>query len=270
MKQIFSEQRITGYFRKNGFFLKSGVWCAQSPDASSPAELMYHSLRNKEGWIYPDQIVRQLPDIGHGDQHYGQWRVRKKSFRRLLHYLETKYPFGTILDMGSGNGWMANAFAESGFYVCGLDLNYWELQQAARVFHRSKNVEWLYGDIFSHVVPYDSMDAVVLASSLQYFDDVGRLLKTLFQTLHNGGEIHIIDTPFYRDHEKKEAVRRSQDYYARIGYPDFAVHYRHRTYEELEPYPYSVLYNPTSITNVLKRFIDRSSSQFPWIIIKKP
>jgi len=269
MNQNSSEQ-LTRYFIGKGFLRRSGVWCAQDPDRSSTAERMYHSLRTEEGWIYSDQDVRRLPDVGHDDQHVRQWRVRKRSLRRLLRYLESQHPRGSILDVGSGNGWMSNAFAESGFYVCALDLNFAELEQAARVFHQSKNVVWLYGDISLNIVPPDSMDAVVLASSIQYFDQVGQLLKTLIQTLRSGGEIHLIDTPFYRDHEKKEAVQRSLDYFDRIGYPDFTPFYHHRTFEELEPYPYSLLYDPASIRNTLKRFIDKDSSRFPWIIIKKP
>jgi ubiquinone/menaquinone biosynthesis C-methylase UbiE len=269
MKQISSEQKFIGYFRENGYVCKKGVWYAQSPDANSPAERLYYLLRNKEGWIYPDEIVRQLPDVNVSDKHSRQWRVRKRSWLKLLKYLKKAHPQGSLLDVGSGNGWMTNALAESGFSVCGLDLNFWELEQAARVFDNTKSAVWLYGDIFQHVLPPDSMDAVILASSIQYFKNVGPLLKTLFQTLHSGGEIHIIDTPFYSDHDKKDAVHRSQEYYTALGYPEFAVHYHHKTYEELAPYPYSLQYNPKSFNNVVQRLIERDGNRFPWIIIKK-
>ena len=182
----------------------------------------------------------------------------------LLNILE-----GTILDVGCGNGWMAHGLAREGFHICAVDLNYFELQQAARIFRETTNATWLYGNVVSDVIPACSIDYVVIASSLQYFADISPLMKSLFRIVRNAGEIHIIDTPFYSAGEKANAARRSTAYFASIGYPGFANHYFHRTYDELRRYSFRVQYRPHRMMNNVRNIFRQGGSPFPWIIMQK-
>jgi 2-polyprenyl-3-methyl-5-hydroxy-6-metoxy-1,4-benzoquinol methylase len=161
LKQIPYAQQIGEYFQEKGYICEDNLWLAQSPDENSSMEAMYHALRNKEGWIYPDTIVEQLPFMAKSDPHYAQWQVRKNSFRKLTHYLMTHHPGCTLLDLGCGNGWMDNGLAEKGFQVCAVDLNYFELQQAARIFRETTNAVWLYGNILSDIIPHEDRKSVV-------------------------------------------------------------------------------------------------------------
>jgi Methylase involved in ubiquinone/menaquinone biosynthesis len=269
LKQIPFAQQIGEYFREKGYIREANLWLAQSPEENSSIEGMYHALRDKEGWIYPDAMVEQLPIIAKSDPHSAQWQVRKNSFHRLVQYLIARHPGSAILDVGCGNGWMANGLAEKGFQVCAIDLNYLELQQAARVFRETTNAIWLYGNILSDVVPHDSMDYVIMASSLQYFSDISQLMKSLFRIVRDAGEIHIIDTPFYSAGEKDKAAQRSTAYYASIGYPDFADHYFHRTYDELRTYSFRIQYHPERVMNKVRNILGQGGSPFPWIVIQK-
>jgi Methylase involved in ubiquinone/menaquinone biosynthesis len=269
LKQIPFAQQIGEYFREKGYMHKANLWLAQSPEENSSREGMYHTLRNKEGWIYPDAMVEQLPIIAKSNPHSAQWQVRKNSFHRLVQYLIARHPGSAILDVGCGNGWMANGLAEKGFQVCAIDLNYLELQQAARVFRETTNAIWLYGNILSDVVPHDSMDYVIMASSLQYFSDISQLMKSLFRIVRDAGEIHIIDTPFYSAGEKDKAAQRSTAYYASIGYPEFADHYFHRTYDELRTYSFRIQYHPERVMNKVRNILGQGGSPFPWIVIQK-
>jgi ubiquinone/menaquinone biosynthesis C-methylase UbiE len=269
LKQISFVQQIGKYFREKGYIREANLWLAQSPEENSSIEGMYHALRGKEGWIYPDTIVEQLPIIDKSDPHSAQWKVRKNSFYRFVQYLITQHPGSAILDVGCGSGWMANGLATKGFHVCAVDLNYPELQQAARVFRETTNAIWLYGNVLSGVLPADSIDYVVMASSLQYFVDISQLMKSLFQIVRNAGEIHIIDTPFYSASEKDKAAQRSTTYFASIGYPNFADHYFHRTYEDLRNYSFRVLYHPKRMMNKARNIFGDGGSPFPWIVIQK-
>jgi ubiquinone/menaquinone biosynthesis C-methylase UbiE len=269
LKNIPFGQQIGEYFQEKGYIREDNLWLAQSPESNSSIEDMYHALRDKEGWIYPDVIVEQLPIIGKSDPHSAQWQVRKNSLHRLVQYLITEHPGSTILDVGCGNGWMTNRLVKKGFQVCAIDLNYFELQQAARIFRKTTNAIWLYGNILSNVVPQDSMDCVVMASSLQYFVDISELMKSLFRIVRNAGEIHIIDTPFYSAREKDNAAQRSTAYFASIGYPDFANHYFHRTYDELRDYSLRVHSHPNRVMNKVMNILGHGESPFPWIVIQK-
>jgi ubiquinone/menaquinone biosynthesis C-methylase UbiE len=269
VKQIPFSQQFVEYFREKRYIHEANLWLAQSPESNFSIEDKYHTLRDKEGWIYSDAIVEQLPIIAQSDPHYAQWLVRKNSFHRFVHYLIAQHPGSAVLDVGCGSGWMANGLSKKGFQVYAIDLNYHELQQAARIFGETTNVTWLYGDILSDVLPHDSMDYVVMASSLQYFVNISPLMESLFRILRDAGEIHIIDTPFYSANKKDKAAQRSRAYYASIGCPDFANHYFYRTYDELRDYSFRVQYHPKRVMNKVSNFLGQGGSPFPWIIIQK-
>ena len=269
LKQIPYAQQIVEYFQEKGYVCENNLWLAQSPDENSSIETMYHALRDKEGWIYPDTIVEQLPFMAKSDPHSAQWQIRKNTFHRFAHYLITQHPGCTLLDVGCGNGWMVHGLAKEGFQVCAVDLNYFELQQAARIFRETTNAVWLYGNILSDIIPYDSMDCVVMASSLQYFADITELMKSLFRIVRKDGEIHIIDTPFYSACGKDKAAQRSRKHFASIGYPNFADHYYHRTYDELRSYSFRVQYQPNRVMNKVWKIFGQGGSPFPWIVIQK-
>jgi len=270
LKQIPFAQQIGEYFQEQGYIREDNLWLAQSPGENSSIEGKYHALREKEGWIYPDTIVAQLPFIANGDPHSAQWQVRKDSFRRFVQYLLAQHPGSAILDVGCGNGWMAHGLAKEGFDVCAVDLNYRELRQGARIFRETSNAVWLYGNIVSGIVPHDSMDCVVMASSLQYFADLSPLMNSLFRIVRDAGEIHIIDTPFYTAREKENAAYRSRTYFAGIGHPDFADHYYHKTYDELRSYHFRVHYHPNRTMKNIRKIFGQGGSPFPWIVIQKP
>lgn len=269
LKKIPFAQQIGEYFQEKGYIREGDLWLAQSPKENSSIEELYHALRDKEGWIYPDAIVEHLPTIAKSDPHSAQWQVRKNSFHRLMQYLNTHHPGSAILDVGCGNGWMANGLAKEGFHVCAVDLNYRELRQGARIFRGTTNAIWLYGNIVSGLVPPDSMDCAVMASSLQYFVDISPLMKSLMRIVRDTGEIHILDTPFYTAVEKVKAAQRSRTYFANIGYPSFADHYFHRTYDELRNYSFRVQHHPNRVINKVRNLLGQVESPFPWIVIQK-
>jgi ubiquinone/menaquinone biosynthesis C-methylase UbiE len=256
------------FFRQNGFRREDGVWYAglQTPDSDNGQ--MYHSLRTEEGWLYADEIVKDLPDIDRSDPHAPQWEIRKRSLKRLIGYLSLHAPGSTLLDLGCGNGWMANGFARAGFSVCALDLNDHELQQGARVFEKTSDIEWLSGNIFGNILPLRYFKTIVLASSAQYFPDLRSLIARLSSLLTDDGEIHIIDTPFYSPKHRGEAVERSRQYYAKIGFPAFTSRYHHHTFDEIADYRPEIRVRTNAILNLCRKLAGHQAIPFPWIIVR--
>jgi len=86
--------------------------------------------------------------------------------------------------------------------------------------------------------------------------------------LSPGGEIHILDTPFYESNQIGRAKKRSADYFISIGFPEAARHYFHHGWRALAKWNYEILYDPGKAKNKLMRFV-QTDSPFPWIRLDK-
>jgi len=153
--------------------------------------------------------------------------------------------------------------------VLGVDQNRFELQQAARVFHRISHLSFFEAVIFSAPFIPACFDVIVLSSVLQYFQDAPGLISVLFNYLRSTGEIHILDTPLYLDDELEMASRRTEEYYLSLGFPEMKDHYFHHSAAALQVLHPRILYQPYSWTLRLKQLVGQDDSPFPWLVIKK-
>jgi len=225
----------------------------------------YIPLRQQEERLYSDEEVTMLPEVTDTNRHKQEWHLRKKSCQRLVQYLRKKQKPLKILEVGCGNGWLCHQLAKiKDTTVVGLDINFVELQQATRVFKEQPNLSFFYGDIQSSVLHASQFDIIVFAASLQYFKSLNEIINNALLHLKEGGELHILDTPFYMGNEVRFARQRSEDYFTAIGFPRMTDFYFHHSIENLKYYPYKFLYNPYSITNKLSG----DKNPFYWIRIK--
>lgn len=238
------------------------------PDKYGKNEHLYLETRKKEGRIYSDEIVKSLPHIETSHRLSHEWSVRSASYERLKKRLLTRKAPLSILDLGCGNGWMANALCGiCDSSVTGVDLNMEELKQGARVFGGNSRLRFVYGDVFDGAAHANSYDIVVCASSIQYFQDLNALVRHLLTLLKAGGEIHILDSPLYSEAEAGEARERSRSYYRQLGYERMAALYHHHTWKELEGFSYEVI--RAGIVERLKaKIFSEMNPFFPWIIIQ--
>ena len=205
-----------------------------------------------------------LPEIRKNHPHYGEWLVRKKSCQRLIHYLAAKKSRLHILEIGCGNGWLSAQLADMPrSEVIGSDINWLELQQAARVFSKKPKLKFIYGDIRSGMLQDLKFDVIVLAASMQYFPALHEIMDCALPQLYPGGEIHILDSPFYEPSRIGAAGKRTLAYYKALGFPEMAAHYHHHCFDELKPFHYKILSNPLSFRN---RFFGKNP--FPWVCVK--
>jgi ubiquinone/menaquinone biosynthesis C-methylase UbiE len=224
----------------------------------------YLRVREKEGRLYPDDIVRQLPAIAADHPLHREWQARAASCNRLTTYLSQFRRHSTVLELGCGNGWLANNIAGAGVSVVGLDGNWIELRQAQRLFGNRLEMSWIVTDIFSAPFGGSTFDVVVIASAIQYFADLGQLLETLVPLLTTGGEIHILDSPLYQPQDLPAARDRSRKYYEELGVPEMADYYYHHSSSGLSTYNPEYLYIPPRERNrgTLQ------DSPFPWICLR--
>lgn len=231
-------------------------------------EAAYLEARIKEGRLYPDEIVKQLPYLPLEHPQAREWKLRQHNVKLLLEQLK-KQPKSSILDLGCGNGWLTHQLVTNEeVQVLGMDINTPELEQANRLF-TTKQCSFAYGDIFKATLPEQSFDCILLVSCIQYFPDLNKLMQCLTLLLKPAGEIHIIDSPIYEQAGKVLAQARTQTYYQEQGSSKMETHYHHHCWEDLSDFSYKKQYNPSSLTNKVIRKIGIARSPFPWIIVCK-
>ena len=251
----------------NKYRFENGIYIVSKFDKEF--EKLYLKIRESEKRIYSDLEVSKLPSISPASQHFREWKLRKRSLYRFTNYIQKFNDKLNLLEVGSGNGWFsANIANSSSIDIYALDVNKFELEQAARVFN-FKNIFFICGNIFDNIFEEHSYDIITLNSSFQYFDDLDKLIKRLFYFLTDEGEIHILDSPNYNQNELAGAKERTGRYYISIGFPEMVKHYYHHTFDDLKDFNYKVLYDPKAVQNNFKKIFGFKDSPFPWIRITK-
>jgi 2-polyprenyl-3-methyl-5-hydroxy-6-metoxy-1,4-benzoquinol methylase len=229
-------------------------------------EKKYIQCRVREQRVYADEQVSSLPDCIVSHPHYQEWQLRKHSSEKLVRYLSQQKKALQVLEIGCGNGWLSHRLSQiPRSRVTGLDVNFTELQQAARVFNNCARLKFVYGNIDTGIPKGRQYDVIVFAASLQYFRSIGGILDDCMQYLAPEGEIHIIDTNFYRRQTLAAARERTMLYYASLGLPEMADHYFHHPIEALGQFHHKILHDPSSWRNKFSRH----KHPFHWILIKK-
>jgi ubiquinone/menaquinone biosynthesis C-methylase UbiE len=239
----------------------------QVPGPSRPLDVLfekkYITTRSLENRIYSDEEVLRLPQIAPTHTHHKEWQSRKRSSRRLVRYLAGKRQPLEVLDIGCGNGWLSHLVAEvPDTRVTGLDINFTELQQAARVFNDDPNLSFIHGDLRSMGLD-QQFDIILFAASMEYFSSLKKIIHKSLAYLKPDGELHIMDTRFYKQGDLREARMRMLAYYTSLGYPEMADFYFHHSYRDLRSFHHTLLYNPNSFTARLLG----SGCDLPWIRI---
>ena len=232
-----------------------------------PASDLYLRVREKEGRVYSDEVVMRLPEVPASHPLRREWAARRASMKRLLRYVRERPSLTRILELGCGNGWLSHHLAcLPGKQVWGVDRKSAELTQATRVFGK-RNVLFLATDIFEAPFAAATFDMVLIASAIQYFPDLPKLIHPLRRLLRQGGELHIMDSPFYEEADLRAARERSQAHYAALGFPEMTAYYFHHTYAELKEFSPRWLYRPHSLKGRLAGWLGLIDSPFPWLCI---
>ncbi len=183
--------------RSTRSILTNNIYVPGLPGTISPPDerLAPHTFR--DGRRYTDAEVAGLPYIDREHPQSPAWALRQASCRRLVRYLCEVKVAASILEVGCGNGWLSHQLSSvPASRVVGLDLNFIELQQAARVF-RKPNLKFIYGDFYSDILEGLSFDIIVFAAMIQHYAPLDRMVREALPYLRPRGEIHILDSRLY-------------------------------------------------------------------------
>jgi ubiquinone/menaquinone biosynthesis C-methylase UbiE len=227
-------------------------------------ESLYLKVRSIEGRLLSDEEVARLPECPAGNQYRKEWKIRSRSCSRLKRYISRKKKPMNILEAGCGNGWFSHQLASiPNAEVRGQDINVVELEQGRRIFNDRPNLSFTCRRL-EELNP-GSFDLVLFAASIQYFKDPLDVLGISLHLLRPGGEIHIIDSPFYKGQELKEARKRSAEYYEQLGMPGMKDFYFHHSMDALAHFKFHQIPDRLSVFYSLIGL----KNPFPWIRINK-
>ncbi|MBD2840828.1 ArsR/SmtB family transcription factor [Erythrobacter rubeus] len=129
-------------------------------------------------------------------------------------------PLGSVLDIGTGTGRMAEFFADKAEHVVALDKNLEMLRVArAKLQHLpTAQIELVQGDFSDLPFQAASFDTVLLHQVLHFAQDPALPLAEAARVTRPGGRIAIVD---FASHDREELRTRHQ--HSRLGFSDRQV-----------------------------------------------
>lgn len=164
----------------------------------------YQTIRSLENRGSQEAAYYQaLPDRDLTAQMSADWKIRSASFSALIREvilpLEQQQPQAAVLDLGSGNGWLANRLALRGLQVTALDLLTNDFDGLGCFRFYQAHYTPVQAE-FDHLPFVDGVnDLVIFNASFHYAVDYQLTLVEALRVLKPGGKLVILDTPVYRD-----------------------------------------------------------------------
>lgn len=237
----------------------------------------YRRIREREGRGSGDAgFYLRLPEGDFTGQRAKEWAMRAESLAWIQRHLGHARTGRSILDAGAGNCWLTRYLAEWGHRVVALDLNDDDEDGLGAGRHYLERLPLTFRRVLADfsTLPFEDgeFDVILYNGALHYAGDIARCIAEGARCLKPGGEILLIDTPFYRDAADGEKML------AERGGPEQA---RYLTYAMLEQAAtacaLSVSYEHRSRSllrtikrNLAERVRGRSFASMPWVILRKP
>lgn len=199
---------------------KGGIWQFLPPGLEQAYHQFmqeYQAVRAAEGRGATDPAYyRDLPFRDRTGRFDSDWEIRARSFRALVRavILPLEKQAGRalkILDLGAGNGWLSYRLARRGHSLAAIDLHTDPLDGLGAHVHYDAAFLPIQGD-FNHL-PFveNQADLAIFNASFHYSTDYGCSLSATLRALHPGGQVVILDTPFYHDGRSGAAMVRERE-----------------------------------------------------------
>src|SRR6201994_2789743 len=136
-----------------------------------------------------DQFTRQAAPFA------GSASIRnEEALNRIVQWAGTS-PDDTVLDVASGPGLLACAFARVAQHATGVDMTPAMLEQARKLQQERglKNVSWQSGDIYALPFPEAQFSIVSSRFAFHHFQDPLAALKEMKRVCRSGGSVVVAD-----------------------------------------------------------------------------
>lgn len=134
-----------------------------------------------------DHIAHYKEDAESFDYfHVENPAIREEERRRIQVLTHTmKFQSGqSILDAGSGWGWISNAYLPKGVFVCAVDLSLKNLREIRRRFDAGRKGGYVVADLYNLPFKKDSFDGATsndVFEHLEYLDNAAREMRNVLK-----------------------------------------------------------------------------------------
>lgn len=164
----------------------------------------YACHRASEARNYTTEALFKLPYLRTGP-HASQWRIRACTFdafvARVLEPTAARTPGPLdVADLGAGNGWLSYRVACSGHHALAIDIrddSVDGLGAAEPFLHLVPRMRCIVAPFHALPLPSASIDIALFNASLHYATDLTAALGEAVRVTRPGGQIAILDSPFY-------------------------------------------------------------------------
>ncbi len=157
----------------------------------------YRTVRADEGWGASEaHYYRALPHVDQDDPQRNIWRIRERSFERLLRLIGNGKPL-KILDVGAGNGWLTNQLARHGHTLAALDLADDSRDGLGARVHYATDFEAYQAEFDRMPFGEAQFDVVIFNAALHYADALSVTLREARRVMRSDGRIMVMDSPYY-------------------------------------------------------------------------
>jgi SAM-dependent methyltransferase len=174
----------------------------------------YAGHRAAEGRGYAQEHLLALPYLREGP-FARQWAVRSRSYealqRRVVQPLAKRLrrPL-EVLDLGAGNGWLSSRLAGDGHLATAIDIREDAVDGLGAAQHleslNPERMRRLAASFDSVPLPEAVADLAIFNASLHYAMDLSAALSEASRLVRLGGQIAIVDSPFYARTQDGEAM----------------------------------------------------------------
>ena len=157
----------------------------------------YRTVRTDEGWGASDaRYYRALPHVEPNDPQQNIWHIRERNFAQLMMLIGNGRSLD-ILDVGAGNGWLANQLARRGHTVAALDLADDARDGLGARVHYKTDFQVYQAEFDRMPFGAAQFDAVIFNAALHYTDALSATLCEARRVMRSDGSIIVMDSPFY-------------------------------------------------------------------------
>jgi SAM-dependent methyltransferase len=198
------------------FTFHDGIWRFLLPERAAyfaPFIEQYETVRRDEGWGSDLAAhYRALPFTDLSGRHRDIWRIRAKSFERLLSAVVAPMvapmvaPLTAgrerplkVLDLGSGNGWLSYQLARQEHQVMAVDLLTNTIDGLGAFIHYDTPFTSVQAEFNRLPVDAGQVDLVIYNGALHYSTSYRQTLEEGLRVLRPDGRLVVMDSPIYRD-----------------------------------------------------------------------
>ena len=139
-------------------------------------------------------------------------RVLRKPETKIANDIVEKIGNGTILDLGSGTGYLSIEIAKRMPYlrVYGIDLSMQMVKIARRHAKGIENAQFVFGNAAKLPFKDDSIDLVISTGASHHWKTPGRVFDECYRVLKTGNEAWIYDgcPEVFKDQADRRRVRK--------------------------------------------------------------